>query len=95
MLATWGATRAFGLEVPLLVMAVHVPIITLVGALPVNVGGFGAVTAVWLLLTPWAPGEQLLAFQFLWNLMVAAAVVLRGLPFIRGVVREVDMVTTS
>ncbi len=77
-----------------MVAAVHTPIILFVGAMPLNVGGFGAVTAVWLLMTRWAPGEQLLAFQFLWNLMLAGAIVLRGLPFVRGVVREVDAVAT-
>ncbi len=88
ILCTWAAARAFGLDLPLAVMAVYVPLITLVSALPVNVGGFGAVTAVWLLLTPWAPGERIVAFQFLWNFALAGAVVLRGLPFVRGVLRE-------
>lgn len=92
---TWVAMRAFGIDIPLAAAAVYAPIILLVASLPINVGGFGAVTAVWLLMTPWAPGEQLLAFQFLWNLCTAGAVVLRGLPFVRGVVREVDGVVTT
>jgi hypothetical protein len=86
---TFAAMRAFGIDIPFAVAAVHAPIILLVASLPFNVGGFGAVTAGWLLMTPWAPGEQLLAFQFLWNLLVAGAVVVRGLPFVRRVVEEV------
>jgi hypothetical protein len=51
----------------------------------------GAVQGVWLLaFEPWAPGEKILAFQFLWQLMVGGSIVLRGLPFVRRVVAEID-----
>jgi len=89
VLCVWGGARAFGLEIPLTAMGTYLPIVLVVGSLPVNIGGFGAVQGAWLLLTPWARGEQLLAFSFVWQLLIALGVVVRGLPFIRNVVREI------
>jgi hypothetical protein len=92
LLCAWGAANAFGLAVPFVAMSAYFPVILLVGSLPVNVAGFGAVQGAWLLLLPWAPGggEQILAFSVLWQLMLAAGVVARGLPFVRRVVAEID-----
>ena len=87
--ATWISARAFGLEIPLAAMAVYAPLILLAAALPLNVAGFGVAQGAWLLLLDYAPGERILAFAALWNLALACAVVLRGLPFLRGVVAEV------
>jgi len=90
VVGTWLAARAYGWAVPLPAMAALLPVVILVGALPVNVAGFGAVQGAWLLFLPWAEsGEQLLAFAVSWQLLNAALVVLRGLPFIRGVVGDV------
>ncbi|HUH01550.1 MAG TPA: lysylphosphatidylglycerol synthase domain-containing protein [Kofleriaceae bacterium] len=86
---TWLAARAFGLSLPLAVAASYVPIILFVGSLPINVAGFGAVQGAWLMFTPWAPGERILAFQFVWHLMLSVVIVLRGAPFMRGVLREI------
>jgi len=86
----WAASALFGLAIPYWVMAAYMPLIILVGSLPINVAGFGAVQGAWLMLEPWAPGEQILAFQFLWSLMIGAGMFLRGVPFIRRVVREID-----
>lgn len=88
ILATWAAANAFGVPLPLSAVVAYVPVIAIVGALPINVAGFGAVQGAWLLLEPWAPGEQLLAFSLLWGLALGLMVVLRGLLFVRGVVRE-------
>ena len=59
----------------------------------------GAVCEVQLafaLLEPWAEsGEQVLAFSVVWQLLIGAAIVLRGLPFIRNVVAEIDSGTAS
>lgn len=91
VVVTWAAANAFGLVIPFAAMATYMPVILLVGSLPVNVGGLGAVQGVWLLaFDRWAPGEKILAFQFLWQLMIGGAVVLRGLPFVRRVVAEID-----
>jgi hypothetical protein len=90
VLATWFAARAFGMPIPLRVMAAYLPIVLVVGSLPVNVAGVGAVQLAWLRFTPWAPGEQILAFSFVWQLMVGAAMMLRGLPFLKRVVTDIE-----
>ncbi len=88
--ATWAAATLFGLDVPLTVMLAYMPVILLIGALPINVAGFGAVQGVWLLLLgDYAPGAQILAFVFVWTLAVQVSIVLRGLPFVNRVVAEV------
>ncbi|MBW2452943.1 MAG: hypothetical protein JRI68_00435 [Deltaproteobacteria bacterium] len=90
-LCAWGAANAFGMPVPLWAMATYFPLVLVVGSMPVNVAGIGAVQGAWLLLAPWASsGEQVLAFAVLWQLMVGAGVVLRGLPFVRQVVGEIE-----
>ncbi len=87
----WAAANAFGMAIPLWAMATYFPIVLVVGSMPVNVAGIGAVQAAWLLLVPWAnSGEQVLAFAVLWQLLVGAGVVLRGLPVVRQVVREIE-----
>lgn len=88
---TWAAARAFGLEIPLEALAAGLPIVYLVGALPMNVLGFGAVQAAWLaLFEARAPGAQLLAFQFAFQLVSALALLARGLPFLPGVLRDME-----
>lgn len=88
-LGTIWAARAFGLDIPAGVLFAFLPIIGLVNAMPVNIAGIGAVQAAWLLLEPWAPGEQILAFSVIWSLVAGAVLVLRGLPFVRGVTSEI------
>jgi hypothetical protein len=92
---TWVAMRAFGIPVPWTACLAYVPLVMLVGSLPINVGGLGAVQGVWLLFTPWAKGEQILAFAFLWFMMNAGAVTLRGLPFVKRFVAEVAAARAS
>lgn len=86
---TWVAAQLFGLDVPLFVMLSTMPIILVVGSLPVNVAGFGAVQGAWLLLSPWAPAERILAFSVVWQAVSALALIARGLPFLGTVSREV------
>jgi hypothetical protein len=46
---------------------------------------------VWVLaFERWVPGERIIAFQFLWQLAFGTGVVVRGLPFVRRVVAEID-----
>jgi len=88
---TWGAARAFGLTIPFEALAAGLPIAYLVGALPVNVLGLGAVQAAWLaLFAAHAPGAQILAFQFSFQLLSALALLVRGLPFLPGVLRDLE-----
>jgi hypothetical protein len=89
-LFAWLASRAFGLDIPLGAMAMYMPVILLIGSLPISVAGFGAAQAAWLLLLPWATGPQIIAFQFLWQLFLGGAIVLRGLPFVKRVIAEID-----
>ncbi len=86
---SWTAARAFGMPIPLAAFATYMPIILLASSLPISVAGFGAAQAAWLVFLPWAPGEQILAFQLLWQLFFGLGIVVRGLPFVRGVVREI------
>jgi hypothetical protein len=88
-IAAWFAARAFGLHIPLTAMVVYMPIVMVVGALPVNVAGLGVVQGAWLLFLPWATGPQILAFQFVWQFSLMLAQVVRGLPFVRRVMVEV------
>jgi Lysylphosphatidylglycerol synthase TM region len=91
IVGTWGAARAFGLSIPFEALAAGLPIAYLVGALPINVFGLGAVQAAWVVLFErHAPGAQILAFQFVFQLLGAAAQVVRGLPFLPGVLRDLE-----
>ena len=87
--ATWLAARWFGMDIPLAVMLSYLPVILVVGSLPINVAGFGAVQGAWLLLSPWAPAERILAFSVVWQAASALALVARGLPFLRGVLADI------
>lgn len=87
--ATWLAARWFGLDIPMAVMLSYMPVILVVGSLPINVAGFGAVQGAWLLLSPWAPAERVLAFSVVWQAVSALALVARGLPFLRGVLADI------
>jgi hypothetical protein len=87
--STIAATRLFGLEIPADVLLSLLPTVAVVGALPVTVGGVGAVQGAWLMFEPWAEPEAILAFSFLWGLAVATMVILRGLPFVGAVMAEV------
>lgn len=89
-LTHWLGAVVFGLNIPFDVAAVHMPIVLSAQALPINVGGFGAVQGVWLLsFSKLVPGEQILAFQILWQALLGISMILRGLPFLRRVTREI------
>lgn len=87
--ATWLAARWFGLDIPLPVMLSYMPVILVVASLPINVAGFGAVQGAWLLLSPWASPERILAFSVVWQAASALALIARGLPFLKGVLADI------
>ena len=90
MTATWGAARVFGLPLPLSACLAYLPIIFLAAALPINVLGFGAVQLVWVAaFEEWASGPEILAFQFLSQALAVSAFVLRGMPFLPSVLRDI------
>lgn len=89
-LTHWLGAVVFGLNIPFDVAAVHMPIVLSAQALPVNVGGFGAVQGVWLMsFSKVVPGAQIVAFQILWQSLLGVSMILRGLPFLRRVTREI------
>lgn len=90
VLLTWQAARAFGLAIPLSSFATYMPVVLLVTSLPFNVGGMGAAQAAWLVFLPWASGEKILAFQIVWQVFFAVGIVVRGIPFVRRVMREIS-----
>jgi hypothetical protein len=84
----WAA-QAFGLAIPTSELWTYMPVILLVAALPINVAGIGALQVVWLIFEPWASGESILAYVFLWQLLFLVAIMVRGLPFLRRVLAEI------
>ena len=77
------AARAFGLDIPAGAMAAGLPVIYVVGVLPLNVLGLGVVTAAWVaVFERFASGADILAFQFLYQALSIAMTVARGLPFL-------------
>jgi hypothetical protein len=86
----FASARAFGLHIPFIAFATYMPVILLAISLPISVAGFGAAQAAWLVFLPWATGEQILAFQLLWQVFLGVGNVVRGLPFVRSVVREIN-----
>lgn len=87
---TWLAARAFGLPLSLGVMAANLPLVAIIAALPLSVGGLGAAQAAWVAaFESWTSGESILAFQFVLHTSVTIGFVARGLPFIRRVLREI------
>lgn len=92
VVGSWAAARAFGLDVPFGAMAAGLPIVYLVGALPFNVAGLGPVSAAWVVVFDrWAPAAELLAFQFVYQMLSTAMVVARGLPFLPSVMRDINV----
>lgn len=90
VITTWAAAQAFGLPIPLSAFATFLPVIFFVGAMPINVLGFGAVQWVWVeFFSPWGHGEQILACQFLLHMIVLAMLIARAAPFMGKVSREV------
>jgi len=87
--STWLAATWFGLEIPLGVMLSYMPVILVVASLPINVAGFGAVQGAWLLLSPWAPPERILAFSVVWQAVSGLALIVRGAPFLRSVLGDI------
>jgi hypothetical protein len=84
------AARGFGLRIPLQALVTYVPVLLLLLALPINVGGFGAVQAAWLFFfLPWETGPRILAFHFLWNAALGIAIIVRGLPFLRRATTQI------
>jgi len=93
---TGWAAQGFGLDIPWSSMWTYMPVIIFVNALPINILGFGAVSVVWLVFeSATVTGPAILAFQVLWSLLIFAALVIRGLPFVRAVSAEIAAGTAT
>jgi hypothetical protein len=87
----FAAARAIGMRAPLEVFVTYLPIIYLVGSLPINVGPFGAVQFAWLhFFSAYAPDEQILGLQVVFGGLLLLSFVLRGLPFVARVSRDIS-----
>lgn len=85
------AAQALGLDAPLAAFLTYIPMIYLVGSMPVNVGPFGVVQVAWLhFFSPYAPEEQVIALQVAFGALLIIGFALRGLPFVARVVREIS-----
>jgi hypothetical protein len=86
--AAAASARAFGLAIPLSAFVTYMPVVLLVASIPVNIGGFGAAQAAWLVFLPWESGERILAFQLVWQLFMALGIAVRGAPFLPALMRD-------
>lgn len=86
----WLALRAFGIDVPFLLVLAYVPVLLFIGILPITVAGLGTVqVATLLLFQDFAPEPTLVAFSLLLTAAMTAVRVVLGAPFFRNVLDEV------
>ena len=86
----WLALRAFGIDVPFLLVLAYVPVILFIGILPVTVAGLGTVQAATLFLfQDFAPEPTLFAFSILLTVVMTAVRAALGVPVFRNVSEEV------
>jgi hypothetical protein len=81
-------SRRFGLAIPLPAMMSYGPAILLAASLPFNLAGVGAGQGAWLLFfARYESGARIVAFHLMWQWLLGAAYILRGLPFLRQTLR--------
>jgi uncharacterized membrane protein YbhN (UPF0104 family) len=86
----WLALRAFGIEVPFLIVLAYVPILTFIGIVPITVAGLGTVQAATVFLfRDYAPEASLLAFSLLLTLVGNGVRAVLGLFAFRRVSEEI------
>jgi hypothetical protein len=84
------AARAFGIQLSFLTMVAIMPMLGVVMALPVNVGGVGAVQLAWITaFGRWAPGESILALQLAMHWSLGVSLMVRGFLFAPRVFGEI------
>lgn len=83
------AIRAFGFEIPMVRLLATLPIIFIVGALPVNVARLGTAPLAWLFFhSDIAPEAQLLAYSFAAHMTFMIANAALGIGFLPRAYRE-------
>jgi hypothetical protein len=84
------AAIAFGLHIPVAIICALVPVSMFVRVMPVNVAGFGAAQAAFVMVfAPYESAAKLLAFNILWQLAANVFYVLRGLPFVNRATSQI------
>lgn len=90
----WAGVRAFGVSAPLSHMAAIVPIVLMVGAIPITPAGLGTQQAAMLaLLAPYGSEPQILAYGLLYPIAIIvarlpiASLYLRDLATLRSALR--------
>lgn len=77
------AARAFGLEIPFMLLLAFLPVIFMIAALPITVARLGTTQAAWLFFySPYAAPSQLLAFSLAAHLTFVATRSALGLAFL-------------
>jgi uncharacterized membrane protein YbhN (UPF0104 family) len=85
----WLALRAFDIDVPFVKSLAYVPVITLVGILPITVAGLGTVQAATVyLFAAYAPQAKILAFSLAFTVVLMGVRALIGVPVFRKVSGE-------
>lgn len=77
------AARAFGLDIPFMVLLAFLPIIFMIAALPITVGRLGTTQAAWLFFfTPYAEPSRLLGFSLAAHLTFVVTRSVLGIAFL-------------
>lgn len=83
------ATRAFGFEIPMVRLLATLPIIFIVGALPINVARLGTAPLAWIFFhNDIVPEPQLLAYSFAAHMTFMVANAALGIGFLPQAYRE-------
>ena len=88
-LGAWLALRAFGLEIPLAHIFTYLPLIYLIGSIPITVLGLATTQAAWLyFFADPAPPATIVAFSLLWSVGYIAPSIGTGLACLPRVLRD-------
>jgi uncharacterized membrane protein YbhN (UPF0104 family) len=80
ILGAWLALESFGVDVPLIHVLTYLPLIYLIGAIPVTVLALGTTQVAWLFFfRDLVPPATLIGFSLLWHFAFVAGYMLTGI----------------
>jgi hypothetical protein len=86
--SSYAALRAMGVDPPLPLALISIPLIVIANFLPIGVGGYGGPQLIaWFLIVSvgkTGTADQVIAFSFLWSTCFTIGRAIIGLIFIRG-----------
>lgn len=89
ILGAWLALKSFGVDVPLVRVVTYLPLIYLVGSIPVTVLHLGTTQVAWLFFfRDLVPPAAIVGFSLLWHLAFAAAHMLAGIACLPRVMED-------